>query len=585
MMTHNERLLRLTRISSFAVAAVMAAGIANANAQSTPAPQSAPPMNSVNVSPQILIKLIETLVANNSMTREQADELVRAAANMPAQAPIQEGVPATGMAQAPAEPGTIIVPYVPQSVRNQIKKELRDEVVNEAFSNGWAAPNALPEWTKRFKIYGDIRVRAEGVFQGEESSPFFSNYNAINGGTGFDTQGALPPPLLNTTEDRKRVRMRARLGFNAQVADWVSADVRLATGNDSSPVSTNQTFGGGGNLSKYNIWLDRASIRFTPYKDLKIDLGRAENPFWTTDLLFDTDLNFDGLSGRYTRTMPFADTVSLFGTAGAFPVYNTDFAFGNNAIIKTASRDKYLVAGQLGFEWKPTATISAKFAAGYFDFLNISGQKSAPCFSPDSTENCNTDISRSQFSQFGNTVFGIRDITFIDQNAPRRQYYGLASDFRVLNLHALVDVQSFDPLRFTLEADFVKNLAFDPARISALQPDNNRGPDVSATVRGPFDGGDTGYSIRAAIGSKEMKKWKDWNLSFGYRYLESDAVPDAFTDSDFRSGGTNSKGFIIGATLGIAKNTNLQVRWLNGNSITSNPYSNDTLQIDINAGF
>jgi Putative porin len=577
-----KRLLLSVQLFGISLAGV-AYSSADVMAQSAAPAQNAPPMNSVSVSPQILIRLIETLVANGSMTREQADALVREAANIPAPSQAQSDAPPTAMAQT--EAGTIIVPYVPESVRKQIKKELRDEVVNEAFSNGWAAPNALPEWTKRFKIYGDIRVRAEGVFQSADNAQFLTNYNAINGGTGFDTNAFIAPPLLNTTEDRKRVRLRTRLGFNAQVADWITADVRLATGNDNNPVSTNQTFGGGGNLSKYNIWLDRASIRFTPYKDVKIDVGRSENPFWTTDLLFDTDLNFDGLSGRYTRAMPFVEGVSIFGTAGAFPIYNTDFAFGNNAIVKTASRDKYLVAGQLGVEWKPSPEISAKLSAGYFHYLDIAGQLSSRCFTPDSTESCNTDISRSQFSQFGNTTFAIRDIVFTDVNAPRRQYYGLASEFRILNLHAMLDVQSFDPVRFTLEGDFVKNLAFDAARIAALNPDNNRGPDVSTAVRGPFAGGDTGYSIRAAIGSKEMKNWKDWNLSLGYRYLESDAVLDAFTDSDFRSGGTNSKGFIVGATLGIAKNTNLQVRWLNGNSISSNPFSNDTLQIDINAGF
>src|SRR3546814_9496517 len=90
----------------------------------------------------------------------------------------------------------------------------------------------------------------------------------------------------------------------------------------------------------YQIWLDRASIRLTPIKDVNIDVGRFANPFWTGDILFDNDMNFDGvaISGR----APVNERFALFGTAGAFPVFNTDLNFGSrNAPVQSASSGPY----------------------------------------------------------------------------------------------------------------------------------------------------------------------------------------------------------------------------------------------------
>src|SRR3546814_1563832 len=75
----------------------------------------------------------------------------------------------------------------------------------------------------------------------------FTNYGAINHGDPQNiddvTPGWIAPPFINTLQDRQRFRLRARLGVKAQIDDWISADIRLATGADNSPVSTNQTLG------------------------------------------------------------------------------------------------------------------------------------------------------------------------------------------------------------------------------------------------------------------------------------------------------------------------------------------------------
>ena len=84
---------------------------------------------------------------------------------------------------------------------------------------------------------------------------------------------------------------------------------------------------------------------------------------------------------------------------------------------------------------------------------------------------------------------------------------------------------------------------------------------------------------------KLYAQFNDWQLSLAYRYLEADATVDAFTDSDFHLGGTNNKGFILGAQYGLGKNTWLSARWMSSNEISGLPLAVDVLQLYFNAKF
>ena len=597
-MTANHR-APISRIAATVLVSLVALTAAHAQAPAA-APPAAVRTGSLSFSPQTVLKLIDLLVANGTLTRDQADGLIADAQANPA-AP-ESVVTAEARAAMTPEPGTIIVPYVPDSVRQQIKRELKNEVLAAAKAGNWAAPNEIPEWTKRIRLYGDVRVREEGIFNDKVNSPFFPNFAAINAGSGFNINTASPgfvnAPQLNTTEDRNRTRLRARIGISAQVADWITADVRLATGNDSSPVSTNQTFGAGGNFSKYNIWLDRGSLRFTPVKEITVDLGRFENPFWTTELLYDTDLNFDGIAAKTKFAV--AEGLSVFGAAGAFPVFNTDLNFGTNSTIKTRSRDKYLAAAEAGFDWAATDRIAVKGAVGYHRFLDVEGERSSLCSPPPTAaDNCDTDPSRPQFQQFGNTLFQLRNIQQVaDPAAPQLQYFGLASKFEILDIHGRINATMLGSHVLSVEGNYLRNLAFkrgdivrrfiDPvAQAPSPQQDlivNNFGPVNAAGTTG-FEGGGTGWMARIGFGTPELKKWRDWNVGVAYRYLQTDAVLDGFADSDFHLGGTNAKGFIVGGAFGIARNTSISLRWLSADTITGPRFSNDVVQLDLTAGF
>lgn len=548
-----------------------------------PAPASPPASAPVPAAPpaqSTVVNLIQQLVQEGVLTQDRAAALIH-------QAQDEAVTTARGTGAAAVPSNSVRVPYVPQVVKNQIRDEVKQDVMREAREQNWAAPNEVPAWTKRFHLNGDFRARYEWNIFDSRNSNGFPNYAGLNAGAPFDINTSpLRVPVLDTTEDRERARMRLRLGVNVDVADGLMAGVRLATGNTTNPVTTNQTLGG--TLNKYNILLDRAFLDYHPADWIELWVGRFPNPWLSSELVWDDDINFDGAAGRLKADL--TDNFSLFGTGGAFPIENTAFNFPDNSIIKTRSRDKWLYAAQLGFDWKPVRSFDVKLAAAYYHFQNMEGLTSSPCLVSSSADPCDTDNSRPGFQQNGNTVFAIRQLLTPPavNNPPVFQYYGLSSPFHDLDVMARLDY-GFGDIHAVIDSDVVKNLAFSRRSILNTIPINNIGPDGvgpnNTTIPGVFDGGGLGYQVQLTVGYPEIHERWQWRTSFGYRHLDSDATPDAFNDSDFHLGGTNAKGYIVGASLGVAHNVDLTAKWLSASEVTSQPYTVDVVQVDLNARF
>jgi hypothetical protein len=533
-----------------------------------------------------MIKLIQLLIDKGVLTPDQASALVKQAqaeahAAKPAKAKpaattAGEPVPPPAAEPPPVPPGTQRVPYVPQIVRDQSAGEVRAQVMQQAQNEGWAAPNQAPEWIKRIRFYGDVRVRAEELWQNKSNAPL-PDFNAINSSTtGYDDSTGALPPSLNTNENRTRGRLRARLGMQAQIDDWVTSDIRIATGNDNSPVSTNQTLGSGGDFSKYALWLDRAYLTLTPYQSLKMYVGRTPNPFWTTDLMYNDDLSFDGISAM--TTYPLNGMLDVFVNAGAFSLYNTELGFSTFNTPKFPSHNKYLFAAQAGVNYKPRPDVLNTFALGFFDYASIDGKGSQPCTIIQANIGCNTDASRAQALQTGNTLFAIRNINFTGSSSANPQYYGLASRFDILDLRERLQYTGFK-VPMALDMEFSKNLGYSRSYVVNRNPVNNIGNNNA------YQGGDTGYMFKLVVGKTDVvEKW-DWNLYAGYKYIESDAVLDGLTDSTFHGGGTNAKGYMLGGSLGIAHNLWLVGRYFATTQVSGPSEANQLLQIDLNARF
>ncbi len=499
----------------------------------------------------------------------------RAAASASASA---GAAPASGTKAAASDvvpPGTVRVTYVPQIVRDQIAAQVRQQLLAD---QGAAEPGQAVAQTEasRFHFFGDLRIRGELDELAKGNAPLFPDFASINGGSPFDTTGAGGNvPLLNTTHNRARERLRARAGVDVDIDDGVSAEVRIATGNDGSPVSANQTFGQNGPFTKYSVWLDRAFVKAAPADWLTVYAGRMPNPFWTTDMIYYEDLGFDGFAayvtpriGRHWRG---------FATAGAFPVFNTALNFGSTSVNSSyASRDAWLLAVQGGVEWAATKTISTKLAAAYFDFSNISGKISSPCTITFSSDTCNTDNTRTLFPGNGNTMIPIRNILSAPNNT-NPQYFGLASPFHILDFHHQVSFDNFKPINIAIDTEFAVNIGFDRQRAIALGVNN-----FGASAPEP---GNKAGMIRVSVGNPAIVKRWDWNVSLAYKYIESDSVLASLNDSDFHLGGTNAKGFVLAGNVGIARNTWLAAHWLSSTQVSGQPYQVDVIQADLNVKF
>ncbi len=457
-------------------------------------------------------------------------------------------------------PGVTRVPYIPQYIRDEIRDEVRlelkEEVVGDVMAQAkmeaWGVPGTNPSWTKRIKFDGDIRFRYQADRFSDGNFPYL-DYNAVNRAGGIINAGL--DALTNTTEDRDRLRLRFRLGMQAQVTQGVTVGMRLATGNPNDPVSTNQTLGGYG--GDYSFSLDRAFLKFKSFEDdYALTLGRMPNPWFSTEMVWDDDLNFDGVAFSYyfNRGADMYDDDRQFDpfiTVGAFPLQE----------VALSASDKWLYGAQAGFSYLSDNQNTFKMGLAYYYFSNITGERNAPGSSLN-------NFTAPPFVQKGNTMFDISNPTGVENV----NLFALAPDYHEVNLSLAYDVATLAPVHVILSGDFVENIGYDENQVLA-----NTGTAVAKKT--------TGYDLGIKVGWPTVQQAGNWSAGLNYRYLERDAVVDAFTDSDFHLGGTDGKGYKLSFRYGIEENTWLQLRLISTNEIDDTPLGVLTILADVNAEF
>ncbi|CAB3717018.1 MAG: putative porin [Achromobacter sp.] len=553
--------------------------LAAAGAAALPGAAAAAPAPSENAT----INLIRLLVQQGVLKADQAEALV---AQAEAEAKAARAAP-QDRGGAVAQAGDVRVPYIPQTVRDQIRDEVKAEVMVQAKAENWAQPNTFPDWVSRITIDGDVRVRDESRLYSGSNSNEIVDFAKLNSKGPYDLNRNTNnnyPPMLNTREDRRnQLRIRARLGVRAEISESWSAGIRLATGSDDSPVSTSQTLGGG--MGKKDIWLDQAYLTYRPTKWATVTGGRIANPFESTDMLFSNDLNFDGVAAIFKQPLEGRD-VTLFGTLGAFSTEYGSNGWNSSSFSEGKSEDKWLLAAQAGADWKIDNRNSVRGALAYYHFDNIAGRRSSACSPWAGQENCDTDWSRPAFMQKGNTLFLLRNITsnpLDPANTPQPQYVGLASKFDLLDLNLRWDTRVFDGLGLRLNANYIRNLAYSKGKMWSRSQGNivnNFGDN------GEVESGPNAWMLQATLGrSFDMKEKGDWLAFVGYKYIQPDALPDAFNDSSFHQGGTNARGYYIGGSYAFDKNVYGVLRWMSTREVYGAPLSIDTMQFEINARF
>jgi len=223
-----------------------------------------------------------------------------------------------------------------QQQKEQSPTEKLDDVAKQKTEQA-----TLPEsfkWIEKIKLSGDLRYRHD-------------HQDAQNSSGGWE----------NGVD---RDRLRARLMLEAIVNDQWDVVFRIATGSDKSPVSTNQDLEDG--FSKKDIWLDLAYFDWHPAagKGLNVLGGKIRNPFYRVgrnEMIWDTDLNPEGIAGQFSK--PLNDADRLFVNGGGFWVDESSAGadtslWGAQTYIKRDLGDSdYLLGG-----------------ASYWDYGNLQGR-------------------------------------------------------------------------------------------------------------------------------------------------------------------------------------------------------------------
>jgi hypothetical protein len=302
-------------------------------------------------------------------------------------------------------------------------------------------------------------------------------------------------PGVKPLDSRHRMVARFRLGMTGKINDFVTYGARMTTGDPNDPNSTDATLGSF--VNDLTVSLDKAYVA-ADYKGLSGLAGKFGNPIVSTELVWDGDVNPQGVAAAYSRKL----SGTMSGKAiGMFSIVD------EQAVSSIPDSDMFGVQGQLSA--KPSSgTVSATVAAGYYDYYveSLSSADLGDILS-------NTVVV--------DTVAGL----------PRLRY---ESDFDLLDLNAIVELNSSSarfPVR--LVGDYVKNF-------------------------GAVTGDDDGFGVDAYVGPQ--KKRNDLRFRYGYSEVGKDAVLAAFSH-DNTTISTNYRQHTVTLDFLALDNTFLNATW------------------------
>ena len=306
--------------------------------------------------------------------------------------------------------------------------------------------------------------------------------------------------------DRSRWRYRIRLGSIYQFKESpYSLGVQLETGTSND--SNNANFGGFFDKSGSGMSVGRMYLNYKG-DDLNITFGKHASPFYMPKMLWDGDLNIEGLSESISRG-------AWTFTAGQY-------------IIDEENESKETEGGQ-------SVTDDALLMA-QAKWTNGEGLVFAPVLMA-------TTGGNSNFSESG---------TFSGANSVR--YF---HDFAVVGMPFEYGFKSGDGQKHKIFGAWGANLKGDEL---VNDPDS------------PFFGGSIGQSSKNQfanlgyqMGSAKKAGERQWSAE--YRFIEAGAYSPNLSDSDWAKGQVNQAGYVINYKQMFTDFFNLSVTYLVGDSI------------------
>jgi hypothetical protein len=411
-----------------------------------------------------------------------------------------------------------------ESVRSELAKEKAAAAkvaaanVKAASGDNLADRLKLSPAVSELKLYGDLRLRYQYDTRDGQLDPFPVGVHQDRNEDDRSPSGS----------QQSRWRFRLRLGAEFKLGeDWFGG-VELSTAQASD--SGNQTFENG--FDDYDIFISKAYLGWNPNDVLTVTAGKIPNPFYTTELVWDSDITptgvaevirFHELFGEKDEDPGLAkDGKAIVATKSDSPwelsLVAGQFIFDDNAennFDHDSSDDAYLFQTQLVGSYKFSKNVKATIAPGWlvYNAASVSGLQNAQPFNDNptvsgATRNINLllapgDIS---FKLLDRKVKFLWDFAY---NIEGRKRYEDVLDLVTLNnnLGQSSDDNVIDPDDFSSNHKLIDDIAF----LAGFQ-----------------------------IG--ENKKAGDWSLLAYYRQAGVSSIDPNLNDSDFAGSRLNTRG-------------------------------------------
>ncbi len=152
--------------------------------------------------------------------------------------------------------------------------------------------------------------------------------------------------------NRTSSQLRGRLGATYKFNDRITLGARLVTGDSDDPNSSDVQLSNW--LDDLEVSLDQAYMQFD-VNNLKIYAGKIPQPFIRTDLVWDGDVNPQGVGSTYRKA---------FGNGGAFRANSLFFIVDERA----AGSDSTMLGAQFGYESPAYGSWKYDVAAAYYHY-------------------------------------------------------------------------------------------------------------------------------------------------------------------------------------------------------------------------
>ena len=407
-------------------------------------------------------------------------------------------------------------------ITDQEAEEVRGELTKEVASTA-AGKLKLSTPITELELYGDARVRYE-VRTAEAGPP-----------------DATTRPGENT--QRNRARYRLRLGLRGTLVDDWFFGLRLET--SSNPRSTNVTIGddsSNGAFAKTSDGINVGQV-YLGYKgihDVTLTAGRMPNPLVTTSMVWDADINPEGIAEQWKHT------------------FNISLGGGQTTAVDTGKDGKNVATAVTSEPHKIAIDLFVNLAQFVYDDSNpenpvgaraVSGGRLVPntdAYLLAWQAGAKINFSKDMYLQFAPTVYN-----YTGAGDTFNVFFSGDPNLRIGNAIVSRNQTGINSLLvFDVPVEFGWKIGEIPMRIF---PDKT--PTSMATTAAALDSIEQrkkALRLSISLGLGKIKVKHDWQIQGFYQHVDQYALDPNLVDSDIFDSRVNMEGFAIQAGYAVS---------------------------------